>query len=210
MNFKPSKEYRFSVIKKSVFLEKYILLSVTHDQVFQGTLFIGPTLLNPLSEDRVSGIINDFRAFFYREKVFHYYNSLPVIGPTKLKNISVFVYYLFFNELLSTNSVMRKTSELPETSDKIKNLNLAVSEKLQSNEFHNNHLFEKRILYIVREGRVEDLKELSFLQEEEGTSLLSKSSYLRSMKNHIITLITHHLHLLLHRFIYKTCFISIY
>lgn len=188
LNFDASEEYHFPVIRKTVFSEKYILISVFNNHVLEGTVIAGPALSFPLSEDRISGIINDSRAFFYREKVLHYYESLPIIGSQKQKNIAVFIYHLFNNQLLTANSVMSESSKQTETN--IQKVNLTVSQNLQSNAFHHDRLFENKILYIIKEGRVEDLKELSFIKEEEMASILSKSSYLRSIKNHIITLIT--------------------
>ena len=72
LNFRPSREYHFPVIRKSVYSEKYILISIFNNQSFKGTIIIGPSIAYPLSEDRISGIVNDSHAFFYREKVFHY------------------------------------------------------------------------------------------------------------------------------------------
>jgi AraC-like DNA-binding protein len=190
LNFKPSKQFPFPVIKKSVFSEKYLLISVFINQVFEGTVIAGPALSFPLTEDRINGIINDSRAFFYREKVFSYYKSLPIIRPEKLVNIGLFAYHLFNNELLSPKAVMNENSKLTKENNSTERVNLAVSQTLQSNAFHHDRLFEKKILYIIREGRVGDLNELSFIKEEEVASILSKSSYLRSIKNHIITLIT--------------------
>jgi AraC-like DNA-binding protein len=189
MNFIPSKEYRFPVIRKSVFSEKYILISVFNNELFEGTVITGPSLSFPLSEDRISGIINDTRAFFIRDKVFNYYRSSPIIGAEKLINIGLLIYHLFNNELLSPQSVMSENAELSETNTN-EQVNLDVSQNLQSNVFPSDRLFEKKLLNIIKEGRVEDLKELSNIKEEESASILSKSSYLRSNKNHIITLIT--------------------
>lgn len=190
LNFKPSKEYRFPVIKKSVFSEKYIFVSVFNNQVFEGTVATGPALSFPLSEEKINGIINDSYAFFYREKVFHYYRSLPIIGHEKLINISVFIYHLFNNELLSPKLIMSENAKLSDTNITNEKVDLTVSHNLQYNIVHHDRLFEKKLLSIIREGRVENLKELSAIKEEEAASILSKSSYLRSNKNHIITLIT--------------------
>ncbi|WP_170287683.1 helix-turn-helix domain-containing protein [Aquibacillus halophilus] len=191
LSLKPSEEFSFPVIKKSVFSEKVVLISVIQDEVFQGSLLIGPSLPFPLSEGVISGIVNDWEAFFYQEKVLQYFKNLPIIGTDKLVNISIFANLLFNNELLSPQSVvMTEIAEATVDNEKNQQIDLAVSENLQSNVFHHDHLFEKRILYIIREGRVEDLKVFPIVKEEEDYNLLSKTSYLRSIKYHIITLIT--------------------
>jgi YesN/AraC family two-component response regulator len=188
LNFRSSVKYQFPVIRRSVFSEKYILISAFNNQAFEGTLIIGPTLAIPLSEEKINGIVNDSRAFFYREEVFHYYKSIAIITSEKLINMSVFIYHLINKQLLSVNFVMNENSKLIEITPKNEQMNIAVSHNLQSHVFH-DRLFEKKILTIIKEGRVEDIKELSSFNEEEA-SILSKSSYLRSIKNHVITLIT--------------------
>ncbi|GAE31536.1 helix-turn-helix domain-containing protein [Alkalihalobacillus hemicellulosilyticus] len=190
LNFKPEVQFKTPVIRKSAFSEKFILLSIVKKTTFYGTVIIGPSLSYPFSEDRISGIINDFRAFFYRGSVLQYYQSLPIIKPDKLVNISIIAFKLFNNILVSSPSVSFEDSSLPQDSKSIQSVNLTVSHNLQANNFHHDRLFEKNILSIIREGRVEDLKEFPYTKEEEEASVLSKSSYLRSNKNHIITMIT--------------------
>jgi YSIRK-targeted surface antigen transcriptional regulator len=190
LNFRPSKANPFPVIKKSVFSEKYILVSIFNYEVYEGTVVTGPLLSFPLSEDRVSGIINDSRAFFSREKVSHFYKSLPIIKTKKIINISAFIYHLFNHQFLTPSLVIQENSKLTEENINNEKVDVTVSQNLQSHTFHHDRLFEKKILTIIREGRVDEIKELSSIKEEEVASILSKSSYLRSIKNHIITLIT--------------------
>jgi len=190
LNFRPSKVYSAPVIKKSAFSEKYILLSVAKDKEFTGTVIIGPILSYSLSKELIDGIVNDSRAFFYREKVIHYYNSLPVISLEQQKNISLVAFHLLNNYFINPTSIINDDDIESTDSNKIEKLDLVVSENLQSGVFHNDRLFEKKVLYFIKEGKVENLQELSVIKEEEVASILSKSSYLRSIKNHIITLIT--------------------
>lgn len=188
LDFQSSKEFEFPVIKKSVFSEKYIIISVYMNKKFEGTVIIGPILSFALTEERINGIINDSKAFFYREKVHNYYKSLRIIQSEEIRNISVLLFYLFNERLISADSVVSENAELTNKTNEI--MSLAVSKKLQSQTFSQDRLFEKKILYIVKEGKLEELKKINILKEEEVASILSKSSYLRSIKNHVITLIT--------------------
>ncbi|HWJ79607.1 MULTISPECIES: helix-turn-helix domain-containing protein [Bacillaceae] len=189
LNFYASKKYNFPLIKKSIFSEKYVLISVFNNHDFVGTVLIGPSLSYPLSEDRVNGIINDSRAFFLREKVVQYYKSVPIIKHDKLLNISTMAFLMLNQVLLSTDTVWEKNGEVTEPNEKIGKVDIVVSENLQSSTSH-ERLFEKKMLEIIKEGRVEELKNLPNIKEEEVASLLSKNSFIRSNKNHIITLIT--------------------
>lgn len=191
LNYQFGKDFHFPVIRKSLYFDKYILISVVNNEVFEGTVIIGPILSFPLSEEKIDVIINDTNAFFQREKVIHYYKSLPLIESEKQKSICIFVHHLFNNELISPNSVMNESSASTNPNNIIEKVHVNVSENLKSNVIHRDSLFEKKILQMVREGRPEELKKVSLLRmDEEAVSVLSKSSYIRSLKNHIISLIT--------------------
>ncbi|MBU7595772.1 helix-turn-helix domain-containing protein [Metabacillus halosaccharovorans] len=191
LNYQFSQVFEFPIIKKTVFLDKYIIISVMNNNVFQGTVIIGSTLSFQLSEDKINSIINDARAFFYREKVFNYYKSLPIIDSEKLTSISIFVSHLLNNNLLSPESVLHENAVKSNTNKIIEKVYSSTSENLIAKTLHHDRLFEKKMLQMVREGRLDDLKKISSLRkDEEVVSMLSKSSYIRSIKNHIITLIT--------------------
>src|SRR5690625_2506431 len=191
LNFDASKIYHFPVIRKSVIAEKYILISVM-DKIndFIGTLIIGPCLAYPLSEDRINNIINDSKGFFIREKIMQYYKSLPIINSEKFFNISVVAFHLLNNQLLSTQTVLQYNAKISGENNHIEKARLEISKNLQTHVFHHDRLFEKETLNIIKEGRVDEIQNISGLKDEEAASILSKSSYLRSIKNHIITLIT--------------------
>ncbi|MBT2291844.1 helix-turn-helix domain-containing protein [Paenibacillus albidus] len=188
MNFYASKPYEFPLIKKSAFSEKFILISIFNNQAFEGTALIGPSVSYPISEDRVNGIIHDSHGFFYRDKVLQYYKSLPIILHEKLLSISTIVFYMFNHVLFSPESVWEKNVEFTESNEKTEKMELEITSNLHSNLFH-GRLFEKKMIEIIKEGKVEEIKDLPISEEEEA-SVLSKTSYIRSNKNHIITLIT--------------------
>ncbi|KUP23526.1 helix-turn-helix domain-containing protein [Paenibacillus sp. DMB5] len=189
LNFYAGKPYDFPLLQKSAFSEKFLLISVFSKQVFEGTVLIGPSVSYPLSADRVNGIINDSLAFFYRDKIIQYYNSIPVVPLEKLLNIGTLVFQLFNQIYVAPETVWSRNGELRESHEKIEKNELAVSRNLQESIYH-ERLFEKKMLEVIREGRVEELPQLPHLKEEEIASVLSKTSYFRSNKNHIITLIT--------------------
>ncbi|MFP4976628.1 helix-turn-helix domain-containing protein [Paenibacillus sp. CN-4] len=187
LNLYSTRSYAFPLITKSVFSEKYILVSIFRDQTFAGTVLIGPALSHPVSDEVVNGIIHDARGFFYRDQVHRYYKSLPVIEHERLIYIGIIVFQLFNQILLDPAAVREKNGKVLDAA-KLEKTELMVSQHLQTHTFH-ERLFEKKMLEIIKEGRVDELKHLPVLKEEEVASVLSKSSYFRSNKNHIITLI---------------------
>ncbi|GIP16154.1 AraC family transcriptional regulator [Paenibacillus montaniterrae] len=192
LNFTPGQLNRFPVIQKSQYIEKYILISCidSSSNAFEGTVMIGPVLSYPPSEDKISSLINDKRAFFQRESILKYYENLPVIHTKKLIDVCTIAYYLINHELLSPEAITIQSSKKPMVEQAAKETNLALSKMLQNDTLHYDRMFEKQLLDMVREGRVEDLKQLTAIKrEEEATTILSKSSYIRSLKNHIITML---------------------
>lgn len=99
-------------------------------------------------------------------------------------------FKLFNGILLPIGKVLSKNNELIQTVEINKKVISIASKNLQSGVLHHDPLLEKEIFNIIKEGRVEDLKDFSILRDEESVGILSKSSYIRSLKNNIIVLIT--------------------
>lgn len=190
LDFNSHKEFHFPVIRRTLYFEKYITVSVFNHKTFEGTILIGPTISKPLSEEKIIGIINDTKAFTYRKNITHYYQTVPILQHEQLVNISAIIFHLFNHVFLSPEVIISKNNELFEPQEKNKVIELSVSKYLQQATFDNDHLFEKTIVSIIKEGRIGDLKNINLIKDIENVSAFSKSSFIRSLKNHIITLIT--------------------
>lgn len=189
LNFDPNKPYKFPVIKKTYFLENYLLISVMKNNQLEGTILIGPSISFPVSEQKISGIINDFHVFAHRELIFNYYESIPIIQNEKLLNICVLIFQLFNHIFISPETVMVENKEFMQTTRKINDTFVEISKTMQFGSFHHDPLLEKRFLHIIKEGKLQELKNFTGLEGAE-TGVLSKSSYIRSKKNLCIASIT--------------------
>ncbi|MDQ0227837.1 helix-turn-helix domain-containing protein [Metabacillus niabensis] len=182
LNFEPDKQYSFPVIKKTYFFENYIIISVLQNNEFIGTVVIGPTLPYVLFEQKINGIINDFHVFTHREQVFNYYKMIPIISKEKIIHLGVMSNYLINNILLSPKEVAYENNLLKQKSIGMEPTNI-ISEKANPYEAsHHDPLLEKQLLSIIKEGRIEELRMFTKL-EEETTGVLSKTSHVRSKKN---------------------------
>lgn len=186
IKFIPEKGYDFPVIRSSFFLENYITISVYQKNIFEGTVLIGPSVSYPIAEANINGFINDTQAFFYRKQVFQYYREIPNLQQEKLIDISLVAFHMFNGILLSSDNVLDKNEELTQPLKMEEKINLSISKNLQARTLHHDPIFEKKILAIIKEGRVEDLKGVFALMAEQEGGVLSKSSYIRSLKNLII------------------------
>lgn len=174
-------------IRKSNFLEKFILLSVSKHDEFLGTLIIGPCLSSQVAEERLLLLIKEHHAFSAKEEVLHYYRSLPIYSTEKLVKIGAFISYFLKGTSLNTTDIK---------DDYLHSLTLDTTNKREtklanpitfSNSIHERK-FENEILKIVKNGEVEKLDKVFVYKEEEEVAIYSKSSHLRSLKNHLITL----------------------
>jgi YesN/AraC family two-component response regulator len=189
LNFEPEKQYSFPVIRKTYFYENYILISVMRHDQFEGTVIIGPSLPYILFEQKINGLINDFHVFAQREQVFHYYNVTPVISSEKLLKVSSLAFYLINQILIPTDTVSKENLNLGQVEDSNESKPFTNTKREQQQAAHHDPILEKKLITIIREGRLEELK--SFTQMgEESTGVLSKSSYIRSKKNLAIAGIT--------------------
>lgn len=189
LNFEPDKQYNFPVIRKTYFYENYILISIVHNDLFEGTVIIGPSLPYVLFEQKINGLINDFHVFAQREQVFHYYKSTPVISNEKLLKVSVMAFYLITQTLISAETVTKENSKHLQLGESKDTELFTNTKREQPAAVHHDPLLEKQLLTIIREGRLEELKGFTQM-EEESTGVLSRSSYIRSKKNIAIAGIT--------------------
>ena len=189
LNFVPNKSYKFPVIKKTYFLENYLLISVTKNDQLEGTILIGPSVSFSVSKQKINGIINDFQVFAHQELVFNYYESIPIISTEKLQNICVLIFYMINHVFIASETVIDETKKFMQTTKKSNDTVAEISKTIQLGSFHHDPLLEKNFLHIIKEGQLQELKNFKGLEEAE-TGVLSKSSYIRSKKNLCITSIT--------------------
>jgi YesN/AraC family two-component response regulator len=190
LEFKPEKSYNFPVLRKTFFLENYIIVSIFQNKAFKGSLLIGPSVFLKIAKEKINGLINDTQPFSPREQVLNYYQSIPVIQYEKLIDISLLIYQVFNQKLLSADQVKSKNNQIIQSPEKNEVINLSVSTNLQTRAFHHDPMYEKKRLDIIKEGRLEDINEYFNFRDQDAVSVLSKSSQIRSLKNQIIVTIT--------------------
>lgn len=181
LEFNPAICKEYPIIGKTLCLENYILLSIVTDNKHEGTVILGPSLPFTLLEHKITGLINDTHIFAQREQVFHYYKSVPIISHEKLLDISVLAHYMFNHRLIDVNAVNQQQLDSEQISDH-RILETLRAKKDQNEVHHHNPLNEKKLLTIIKEGKIETLKSFTQLQTE-NTGVLSKSSLIRSSKN---------------------------
>lgn len=175
-------------LNKTDFFEIFIIFSVKSENEFIGTFVIGPCLSSTIDEQHLYSLINDYNAFSLKKQILLFYKNLSIIPLELLFTISGMLYAFFNQEIISIDDIKKFNllNELSKNSqDKFK---LAIKNNIQYKNFH-FRLFENQILNIVRNGDINKLKSPDFKTQSEKAPLYSRTSFLRSLKNHVITLI---------------------
>ncbi|MHC1681847.1 MAG: helix-turn-helix domain-containing protein [Clostridiaceae bacterium] len=189
--FNPSKKYSFPIIKENYLLENFIVISVMEKDEFKGSFIMGPSTPKPISDFIINGLINDLQAFSHREGVFNYYNSIPVIENKKLINISIMLFYMINKTLIPPENVLNEGKNSFQPIEKTDSMVLSVSKGLQKGSLHHNPIKEKMLFDHIKEGCFEEFSKYNFVASLESYGVvLSKNSYIRSLKNNLICMIT--------------------
>ncbi|MEK4660695.1 helix-turn-helix domain-containing protein [Priestia sp. FSL H7-0729] len=181
LGFDPSIPKENPSMVRTMFFENYILIRIGNHLNDEGTVIIGPSLPFSLIEHKINGLINDTHLFANREQVYHYYQSVPVVPHERLINIAILVNQMFNHELIEAEDVAQDHLRGMYIKDK------EIQDSMNSSKgyeemLHHNPLIEKRLLTIVKEGKLDMLKHFTQLGHE-NTGVLSKSSHIRSKKN---------------------------
>ncbi|MCM2677448.1 helix-turn-helix domain-containing protein [Alkalicoccobacillus plakortidis] len=189
LKFDASQIYTTPIIRKTAYFEKFIIVSVMVEDSFIGNVIIGPVTTSFVSKENVSGLIKDEQTFANREEVYRYYQLIPNITLDKLINMSVLINNLINGSFISPQLILGNNKEVITPINDHAPLFIDEEASPSAPPFR-DRLFEKEILSIVEGGRVDALDNPFFLKEEGSASVYSEAGYLRSLKTHMITLIT--------------------
>lgn len=181
LGFDPSVCKEDPSVVRTMFFENYILIRVGNDLNDEGTIILGPSLPFTLIEHKINGLINDTHLFANREQVYRYYQSVPVITHERLINITILINQMFNLELIEAEDVVQDYLRGMHINEKEIQGSMNSS-KGYDETLHHNPLNEKKLLTIVKEGKLDMLQDFTQLGHE-NTGVLSKSSHIRSKKN---------------------------
>ncbi|MBO1625954.1 helix-turn-helix domain-containing protein [Bacillus arachidis] len=186
--------YQFPIFQTTTSLENFFSINLCTDKEFSGVIIVGPVLYSELTDESIHGILNDFNIYKGRNKIVQYYHSLPVVSRLKVINMSAIFYYMLYHQKLDIVDILQQNILLEERKIRLESPDIRISETQENNE--NNEtpsplLLEKTLLQFIKEGKKDEfLKHAQALFETGELRILSKTSQLRSRKNHAIAAIT--------------------
>ncbi|WP_018923964.1 helix-turn-helix domain-containing protein [Salsuginibacillus kocurii] len=164
------------------------LVLKTDELINDSWIGLGPVLFSPITEQLISGLMNDYTFSHSGDTVRAYYEQLPVVSRHKLVQAGKLLYYSLYQKTLETSEVLK--NEQVEMLAKTE-ADLHVASKRKELNFHADPLHEQILLQLVKEGRKEAAMEQILAPPPEGDlGVLARNSYVRSQKNLAISGIT--------------------
>ncbi|ULT58734.1 helix-turn-helix domain-containing protein [Neobacillus drentensis] len=169
----------FPVIRTTNYLENYLVITIE-----TGSIIAGPCLYNRMSEDVISGIMNDYKiSYIYKNELISYYQELPIMNSLKFMHTGLLLYYLIFRKKLDIGEVLHQNAIIENTNEDSRSVESHMTVNRQNISFHHDPSFENLFLQAIKEGRKEILTQYVALNPPEGMGVLSKKSQLRNEKN---------------------------
>lgn len=178
------------VLITSAYLEHFALIPLKEQERRTGSVVLGPILFARLSDETLSGLMNDYRAFADKKAAVRYYESLPVLSKQALMNAAKMVYYMIYRKRLNPEIAFTNEHHSGPLSNHIEHADITIAKRRQNILLHHDPVVEKKLYHVIKEGRTSELETVWDSIPEEGLGVLSKTSHIRSQKNLTIAMIT--------------------
>ncbi|MGU3471120.1 helix-turn-helix domain-containing protein [Paenibacillus sp. D51F] len=170
----------------------YIEIRVHGDEAYEGSFLAGPVLYAAEQGSRADvikaggdGLDDDSHAGGPDKKSMRLHSrSLPVLGKNRFLEAGVLMHYLVYGTLIAASDIRKVDHAAAWDSGMERKADLDVSMRLYELAGHHDLSFEKKLIRLVKEGRVEELAaEFSGLETMQGIGILSRKSRVRHEKN---------------------------
>lgn len=177
--------YKFPIVKSTKYLENYFAVSLNKEDIFIGTIIVGPSIYSYITAETIDALISENKLpLSYKRDLISYYNSITIMDYKRLINSSLLLYYSIYNKKLTLSEVIEKNSSPEKVSSKIKSsFQNSVSTNRQNMFFHHSQAYEKNLFYCIKTGNKEKLMEYLQNPADGEFGILSKNNPLRSQKN---------------------------
>lgn len=176
------------VFQEINYLESFLTINIFSDNIFNGKIIIGPILLKKLTNNSLKNFIADCGIQFLEESLISYYKSLPFLKKIDATYIGKAIYYMIYQQEVNTSELSLRNLLLDENFIGNENLTLYTYKQRQKEIEHNTD-YENRIFECIKRGRTEEL--INCLKSNSlKFGVLSKTNYIRSEKNIMISGIT--------------------
>jgi AraC-like DNA-binding protein len=178
------------IFSEVAYFENFFSINIVYGDQSNGKMIVGPVLFTKVLEESIIGVINDLGLKISPEEMEYYYRSLPVVSQLDFIHMSLALYYMLYQQQLDVVDIHQTNLTRGKTPSQIEQPDIYLSEQRQKATDGRDLLSEKRLFQYIKEGKKEELKALRSQLSESEIGVLSKSSYLRNVKNLVISGIT--------------------
>ncbi|WP_078549547.1 helix-turn-helix domain-containing protein [Litchfieldia alkalitelluris] len=188
--FSENHTFQIPIFSGVAYFEHFFSINILSKGQFYGKVIVGPILFTRVPEESMFGVINDLDLKVRKEEMIHYYDSLPVLSQLDFINMSMGLYYMLYQEKLDLVDLHQKNILGAKPRFHIDHPDVYLSEQRQQATTRRDPLSERKMFQYIKEGKTDELKALRIKMTEVEVGVLSKGSYLRNIKNLVISGIT--------------------
>ncbi|WP_229521478.1 helix-turn-helix domain-containing protein [Paenibacillus monticola] len=179
------------IIRTTHSLENFIILPLTSGHQTAGTIVVGPSLYEPLTESKAANLLRDNNIpLGLQEQWQHYYRNLTVLTRTRLYHAAMLLYTLVTGQTLSITELLLDARTSKPKQQPVGSPDLNVSFRRENIWLHHEPMQEQDLFRHIQNGNKAELLRTHATFSEEKYGLLSKKSHLRSKKNLAVASIT--------------------
>ena len=164
------------------YLENFFSVNINSCEQFNGKIIVGPVLFGKVPEESIQGVANDLQLKINTEEMRDYYSSLPIVRKLDFIHISIALYYMLYEQKLDVVDIHQAN-----LTSQIERPDIYLSNERQKDIVKRDLLLEQRLFQCIKEGKIEELNTVRSQLKELDAAILSKASYLRNIKNLIIS-----------------------
>lgn len=181
-----NKKMVFNIISTKYY-ENYFSIKVNSNQIFIGTLFVGPTISITVDEISIDSLIKEFNIQVKLKKdLINYYNSIVTMDYWKFMNVASLLYHSIYNHIIDLSDVEKINKNIVNDYKDNDNFDITESLKRKNSIFHHSQNFEKGLLECIKDGDLEKFNNFIKSNMPTGERGVHSRNPLRSEKNLLI------------------------
>lgn len=151
----------------------------------------GPLLFRSVPPDQLNRMLYDLNMIHTQSICQLFYESLPLISPSKAVHISKLIYFMLFHIMIDSQQIQQYMMSQQQMEEITQLAEIELSNRREQLRFHHEYAQEKNWLNVIRDGNVKAIGEFAALTSVEfEAGLLARNSALRNEKNLSISGIT--------------------
>ncbi|MEG2917445.1 MAG: helix-turn-helix domain-containing protein [Clostridium sp.] len=173
------------IFRSNKYMENYIHINLIAEGTYLGAFFIGPSLYFSMTPSTIDDMIDENNlSLRMKPQLIDHFAYVPIIEYSRLVNMSVIIYNLIYQKILSLSDLINQNSNLQNPLKLIEGDLIAnLSSNRKNTFFHHSKNIEDRLMNCIKDGDIEKLKKHLDTPFDGEHGVLSKKSPIRSEKN---------------------------